>query len=286
VQVREGNSLVVRTVPLEEYVAAAVLSEIDPPSADERALERMFEVQAIVARTYAVANTGRHRSAGFDLCSTTHCQLYEPARLRGSQWASIAREAARRTEGLILAFNGRPARVVFHADCGGHTTSASALWGGTPLPYLQGEADDGPAKSVHASWTFTARPADLRTALDGDSRTAIGARLDAIRIVTRDGSGRAARIELRGTRTMNVSGETFREVVSRRMGVRTLRSTLFTVRQTRDGFVFAGRGFGHGVGLCQAGAFARIKAGGTPAEVLVFYFPGTRVVGLTGPGPL
>jgi hypothetical protein len=46
--------------------------------------------------------------------------------------------------------------------------------------------------------------------------------------------------------------------------------------------VFEGRGFGHGVGLCQAGAFARIMAGGKPAAVLARYYPGTRsIVGPT-----
>ena len=69
----------------------------------------------------------------------------------------------------------------------------------------------------------------------------------------------------------------FRDVVTRRLGARTLRSTLFSIRKTRDGFTFSGKGFGHGVGLCQAGALARLKAGESPEDVLAYYFPGTRV---------
>jgi len=56
-----------------------------------------------------------------------------------------------------------------------------------------------------------------------------------------------------------------------------VRSTLFTIRESGDRLVFTGRGFDHGVGLCQAAAFARLKAGDSAADVLMFYFPGTQV---------
>ena len=81
VQVREGTALVVREVALEDYVAVTALSEVHPDVADTAVAERMYEVQTVIARTYAITNPGRHAKDGFDLCSTTHCQLYEPARL-------------------------------------------------------------------------------------------------------------------------------------------------------------------------------------------------------------
>jgi len=52
---------------------------------------------------------------------------------------------------------------------------------------------------------------------------------------------------------------------------------LLTVKRSRDQFVFSGKGFGHGVGLCQAGAAARIRAGASPDRVLEYYFPGTTL---------
>ena len=67
VQIRDGPALVVRDVPLEDYVAATALSEVHPDVADADAAERMFEVQAVLARTYALANRGRHARDGFDL---------------------------------------------------------------------------------------------------------------------------------------------------------------------------------------------------------------------------
>ncbi len=287
VQVREGTALVVRQIALEEYVGTTALSEVHPENNDEGIAERMFEVQAVVARTYAVSNRGRHAGQGFDVCSTTHCQLYDPARLKTSRWAAVVRSAVRRTAGELLWFADEPANAVFHADCGGHTSNAAAVWGGVAPAYLSGATDTGPAGHAHASWTFETRTAALRAALNADPRTAVGATLDRIEIAGRDRAGRAERILLRGSRTFLVRGEVFREVVTRALGARTLRSTLFTIRTSRaasahatapqDVVVFAGKGFGHGVGLCQAGALARLKAGDSPDIVLEHYFPGTAL---------
>jgi stage II sporulation protein D len=277
VQVREGQALVVRDVPLEEYVLGSVLAEVSPDASDEAVTGRLFEVQAVIARSYALSNRGRHAQDGFDLCSTTHCQVYEPARVKTSRWANIAREAVRRTAGELLWFADAPALAMFHADCGGYTSSAAAVWGGAGPAYLCGSRDDGPAANAHAEWTFETRAAPLRTALNGDARTAVGVRLDRIEVSGRDAAGRAEMITLRGTRTFIVRGEVFRDVLTRALGVKTLRSTLFSIRNTRDTFVFSGKGFGHGVGLCQAGALARLKAGASPDDVLAHYFPGVSL---------
>jgi stage II sporulation protein D len=178
VQVHEGSVLVVREVPLEQYVETTVLSEVHPDAADEALAEHLFEVQAILARTYAVANAGRHAKDGFDLCPTTHCQLYEPARLKTSRWAAAAHEAARRTSGVLLWFGDQPARAVFHADCGGHTSDATAVWGGGPVSYLVGAPDTCPTD--HSDWTLYTRNTALRTALHADQRTAVDQRLAVV----------------------------------------------------------------------------------------------------------
>jgi stage II sporulation protein D len=277
VQVREGSALVVREVTLEDYVATTALSEVHPDVADAAVAERMYEVQAVIARTYAMTNRGRHAKDGFDLCSTTHCQLYEPARLSTSRWALASRDATQRTAGEVLWYADAAARALFHADCGGRTSSASAVWGRPGPIYLVGEKDDGPAANAHSEWIFETTVAALRTALNSDPRTEVGAKLEAVEVAARDESGRAEKILLRGTRTFVVRGEVFREVVTRRLGAKTVKSTLFSVKKGKNGFSFVGRGFGHGVGLCQAGALARLRAGDSPEDVLAHYFPGTSL---------
>ncbi len=178
VQVHEGTALVVRDVPLEQYVETSILSELHPDPSDEPIAERIYEVQAILARTYVAANAGRHAKDGFDLCSTTHCQLYEPARLKTSRWAAVAHEATRRTAGVLLWYGDQPARAVFHADCGGHTSDAASVWGGAPVPYLVGVPDA--CATDHTAWTFETPTAALRAALDADTRTAVGPTLDRV----------------------------------------------------------------------------------------------------------
>lgn len=285
IRVSEGG--VVRAMPIEDYVAATILSEFDPASGDERVVEKMFEVQAIISRTYAIAERGRHSRDGFDMCSTTHCQLYEPSRLRSSRWAATAREGARKTAGVVLTFNGAPAHALFHADCGGHTSSADAVWGGTALAYLTSQADVGPARHHHTDWEFDARAAAIRDALNADGRTAIGGTFDGIDVAQRDRAGRAETLILKGTRTVSVRGEVVREVLTRSFGSKSIRSTLFAVRRHGDYLVFAGRGFGHGVGLCQAGALSRLQAGASPMAVLAHYFPGTTAAPIPhSPSPI
>jgi stage II sporulation protein D len=91
----------------------------------------------------------------------------------------------------------------------------------------------------------------------------------------RDGAGRAQLVALKGERAPVVRGEVFRAVLTRTFGFRALGSTRFDVVPSGGTFEFKGRGLGHGVGLCQVGAFARISAGATPSQVLAHYFPGT-----------
>jgi stage II sporulation protein D len=278
VGVRDGNKITIRKVPLEDYVQAAIISEFAPPSGKPDIVERMLEVQAVIGRTYAFAHLGKHAAEGFDVCSTTHCQLFQPSRLTTSQWTAQSAEAVRHTAGTVLWFDGAPANALFHADCGGHTSKADDVWGGAGSPYLVSIADDGPAADAHATWRYEAARSAVLAALNKDSRTRAGARLDGIQVIERDGAGRAERLANHGTEERIVRGEALREVLAQTFGARTVKSTWFNVHRDGATFVFEGRGFGHGVGLCQAGALARIRAGATIAAVLQRYFPGTKIV--------
>ena len=279
VQVEDKGSSAIRAVPLEDYVAATILSEFAPAAGVTAEIEQMYEVQAIISRTYGVMHVSRHARDGFDLCSTTHCQLYQPGRLRTSRWAEVARMAASRTAGAVVWFGEAPAATLYHADCGGHTSDASAVWGGRGFPYLAGVEDDGPAEGAHMTWRYTATVDAVRRALARDPRTRSDGPLE-IAVVERDDAGRATMIALTRNRETRVRAETVREVLTAAFGPRAIRSTRFDVRRDAAGFHFEGRGFGHGVGLCQAGARARIRAGATRSEVLLRYYPGTTIVRL------
>ncbi len=279
VRVRVGTAGPVLSVPLEDYVSATAISEIHPPAGDPETVAEMFEVQTIIARTYAQAHRGRHAREGFDLCSTTHCQIYEPGRLATSRWRSAVRGASARTAGIILWYDGAAADAVYHADCGGRTSAAADVWGGAGFPYLRAVLDGGKAQDAHTAWRYVVDADTLRRALDADPRTRVDGRLTSIAVLTRDGLGRAQRVVLRGARELPVAGADLRAVATAAFGARSIRSTRFEVRLDGAQFLFSGTGFGHGVGLCQAGAIARLAAGESPRRVLQRYYPGTVLVG-------
>ena len=289
VQVVELGAPKIRDVGLEEYVQATVLSEFAPPAGDPSIVGRMLEVQAVISRTYAAAHVSRHAREGFDLCATTHCQLFDPARLQTSRWAESAALAVDRTAGVVLRFRGVAAQALFHADCGGRTSTASAVWGGDDREYLLAHADDGIPDDTHARWEYRIEIDSLGRALDADARTRARGDVNRIEIVRRDASGRAQDISIErvnaGARKAaariertTIHGDDLRQVLSRTFGPRAIRSTLLDVRRDGRSFVFSGRGFGHGVGLCQAGALARIRRGASLQDVISFYYPGTSMV--------
>ena len=105
---------------------------------------------------------------------------------------------------MVLWYGTGPASALFHADCGGHTSAAADIWGGTVRPYLKAAADDGAAQSAHTTWKFEATRARMTAALNADPRTRVGKELREIRIAHRDDGGRAVMITLKGTREITV----------------------------------------------------------------------------------
>jgi len=260
---------------IDAYVLGCVRAELAPKTLQNDAVGRVLQVQAVVSRTYAIANMGRHASEGFDLCDSTHCQLYRGA-LPSEHDGDFAGRAVADTRGQVITYDGRAIQAVFHASCGGHTAAAEHVWTGPGVPYLRPVPDWFCSRSVQP-WTFVATEAQLRQAFNADSRTAIGNRLDRIDVSERDAAGRATVVAIAGARTPAVRAEVFRTVVRQAFGPRSLQSTWFSVTRVGPRFTFTGTGYGHGVGLCQHGAAQRAQAGLSPAAILAHYFPGTRI---------
>lgn len=274
------------SVALEAYVAASALSEITPVGETPETVARMYDVQTIVARSYALAHLGRHRADGFDLCDTTHCQLYEPARLNSSKFATEALRAAARTASEVLTYGTSPIDALFHADCGGHTTSPEQVWGSFGLPYLRPEPDDVPALK-HRTWTLTLTRFDLLKALEADRRT-VGSALKSVVLDGTDSSGRVSRITITGSDArVTLRSDDFRNAVNKRLGARAIMSTRFRMARAANGadYLLSGTGFGHGIGLCQVGALARARRGLAAAEILAVYFPGAHLQTLSAKLP-
>ncbi len=276
IRVGLGNGRV-QLVDLEDYVTGSVLAEADLRNLAPAAARRVAEVQAILARTYALANKGRHSHEGFDLCATTHCQVYRAPDDTPAGVRAVVVAATRATTGLVVTHQGRAINAVFHADCGGHTSDATIPWGGPTPSYLRGISDPFCVRDSPAPWQFEVDATQLAAALNEDPRTRVGATLAEIEIAEYDAAGRAVEVVLWGTRTRRVRGEELRAILTTRFGMLTIRSTRLSVARVGARFVFRGSGFGHGVGLCQRGAAARARLGHTPHDILTHYYPGAAL---------
>ena len=275
-RIRLPNGRVAR-LDVDEYVSGSVPAEAALGGLDPATARAVAEVQAIVARTYAFANRRRHAHEGFDLCATTHCQVFRPLSTWPAPIARLARDAAHATRGMVITFADRPINAVFHADCGGHTSDAGSAWRGDSPPYLRGTPDTYCVKDGAAPWRAEVSISDLRRALNRDDATNVGRRLEELEITEQDAAGRAVHVTLHGARTLAVRGERLRSVVNANLGPRTIKSTRFTVLRDGRHVLFEGRGFGHGVGLCQTGALARARAGHSPRDIIAHYYAGTAV---------
>ena len=210
---------------------ASILAEIAPSGSDPDTAARVYQVQAILARTFAIASLGRHARDGFDLCATTHCQLVDFDGASRSRWRAVAELAIEATRGRVLRFESAPVLALFHADCGGYRSAAGEIWGGRAEPYLNGGPDDLPDGSAHRTWRFRVDRVKLREALARDGRTNPGARLDRIDVFSRDSAGRAALVLVAGEREPVVRGEEFRMVMARAFGVSAFPSSRFDVQR-------------------------------------------------------
>ncbi len=271
-----------RTMSLEEYLRGVLAAE----AGSEDEIEAL-KAQAVVSRTFALKNLKRHASAGYDFCSTTHCQRYTAGRgvntvpgavATGYNFDSPAQRAVAETSGEVLSDEqGRMIESYFHAACGGMTANLEALWGVPSPAYLRGVRDDFCTTMPRRDWRQTIPAAQLAAALRRDARTDVGAKLDNVVIIKRDISGRAELIALEGERRRLVRGWDFKLIVGRALGWHLLKSSRFEVQRTGERFLFRGGGFGHGLGLCQAGAHVMARRGMTYRQILSHYFPGTAL---------
>lgn len=269
VRVKFTRSGEVRALALEEYVRGVL--------AGEASVEDQFEAlkaQAVVSRTFALKNLGRHAKEGYDFCDLTHCQSFQSR-------AAVNRDAAYRaavaTAGQVLSDGrGRTADVYFHASCGGRTTGIDDVWGVAAPEYLRGVNDEVCAALSHRQWWRAIAAHQLVAALRRDERSDSGGQLENIIVTKRDASGRAAVVTLEGTRRRTLRGWDFALIVNRALGWSTIRSAKFDVLREGSDFVFRGSGLGHGLGLCQEGAHLRARRGASWRQILAHYFPGTR----------
>ena len=275
----KGSALqAINTLDLESYLPSVVGSEM-PASWPQAALR----AQAVAARTYAL----RQRSASqpFDVSATVASQVYKGVEAE----TPATREAVASTRGEVLMYGGSLVNAVFHSSSGGSTENSGDLWI-QQLPYLVSVPDVDQDSPV-SNWQQLLEPLALTKAfgeIGGANR---------IEILSTTSSGRVRQARVIGpSGTLVLTGAELRS----RLG---LRSTLVrfelvgpdvassqlpsegppilpplsgsTAPLPQATLLAVGRGFGHGVGMSQWGAYALAQRGEGYPEILRYYFRGT-----------
>jgi len=258
--------MVVNQLPLEEYLVGAVKAE----AGDKWPLE-MLKAQAIVARTYAAYHRRLNAAKPYHLVSSTANQQY------AGQVAetSPAWSAVRETEGQVLLWEGDLFPAFYHTDSGGYTEDPRAVFAASNMPALPPVRVEFSSASPHHAWILDVPLADLTAALRRGG-VSVGS-IVGLRVVERSASLRVSRIAVDGTRgTATLRGNDLRRLV----GYDTLKSTLFAVSVDRAYARFAGRGYGHGVGLDQWSAKTMAEQGYIARQIALYYYPGATLSSL------
>jgi stage II sporulation protein D len=264
--IKSGNKInVVNILAIEDYVMGVLPKEMDSVSIE---IIEALKTQAIISRTYAIGNLSRHGRQGFNVCASTHCQVY--GGLSGGVGAT--NRAVQETKGKVLTYNGKFAQTLFHANCGGHTDNPRYIWQWNhEEPYLKGVKCGYCYKSPYTKWEQEI-DANLISRKLADNN--IG-KIKKIKIKEKTPYGVAKELEI-----IHSKGKTVLNAYKFRIAVdaHKIKSHDFDSIKTKgDKIYFKGRGYGHKSGLCQWGAKGMAEKGKTYKKILGHYYPGTKI---------
>ncbi|MDR3256175.1 MAG: SpoIID/LytB domain-containing protein [Endomicrobium sp.] len=227
-----------------------------------------LKVQALISRTYSIANLNRHLTQGFDVCSTTHCQVYGGAGVE----AGSCNKAILDTRCEVLTYDGKFAQTVFHAICGGHTENPKYVWNWKDTPtYLKGVKCGYCTAIQNAKWEKTVDESFIREKLLNND---IGI-IKKIKIKGKTPTGSAKELEILHSKgKLRLNAYQFRLAVD----AWQKKSHVFnSIKKIGDKFYFKGKGWGHKVGLCQWGAKRMAEKGKIYKKILYHFYPGTKI---------
>jgi stage II sporulation protein D len=246
--------LLINICDIESYVAGVVKAE----GGSGKNIE-YCKTQAIIARTYMYKYFNKHSADRFNLCDDTHCQAFN-----GITADTIINRASFETRGLvILGPDSTLIIAAFHSNCGGETSPAEFAWL-SDQPYLKIVTDPWCRLSRNATWTKT-----ISFSSWTDYLSKAGFRGNIADKAQFNFSSESRRNEyLAGTFALPM-----RQIRSDM----NLKSAFFSLVVDGDSVIFSGRGYGHGVGLCQEGAMIMASKGYDYNQIIGFYYTGVRI---------
>jgi len=251
------NSLyLINELSFEEYVKNVVSAEVGT-NWDMEALK----VQAVISRTYAMYQKKQNNAnMNYDITSSVLNQVY-----KGSSFDTRISYAVMNTEGEVLTYNGNLIEAFYHSTSGGKTEDPAEVFGKS-YPYLK-PVESNCELSPYWIWERRIPVEEIEKALNikGIRNIQIKSYTKTQRVKTVD--------VLNGEGVLNVESKDLRKM----LGWNRLPSTNFTISRDNDNYVFDGKGYGHGVGLCQWSALEMSREGMTYKQILDYFYPGTKL---------
>jgi stage II sporulation protein D len=261
----KGSLDVISRLKLDDYLKGVIPFEGNPAWALES-----LKAQAVVSRTFALTKMLARRDEEYDVSSGFTSQVYAGKQIENNR----TNEAVDATRGEVLLYKGKIFPAYFHSTCGGATTAADLVWRVKPLSPLGGVDCKFCQRSPHYKWEAVVTPTEIKEKLAKQEMPVsevLGIRTDKI-----DKTGRAHKFVIQSTwAEKTVDADAFRVWID----PMRLKSNLITkIRANEAGsFVFKGRGWGHGVGMCQYGMKYLGELGYGYQEILGYYYPGAQV---------
>lgn len=258
----EGKMIVVNKLNIEDYVKGVLPHEMSPDWPMEA-----LKAQAVAARTYALYHILKNNGQlPFDVDNTTKYQVYNGK--EKINWN--VEQAVDRTKYQIATYNEKVIATYFSSICGGHTDSAENVFG-VSVPYLKGVA-------------CTYCSAQIKPWTNAFSYKELNKDLSPLNIKINNATKLDVNIDTNTGKTLSVSivnGENKVNVNSRDLRVNLTPSLVpslnFSINKVDNGIVITGKGIGHGVGMCQWGAYGMAQVKKDYKDILDFYYKGINI---------
>jgi stage II sporulation protein D len=253
------ESVFIINVPdIEDYIAGVVKSE-----GGSGGSSGYYKTQAVIARTYSYKYEKKHIGDQYNLCDGVHCQVFG-----GIITDTMIIRAVKGTKGEVIVDRDSSLIIAaFHSNCGGETAASEDVWL-TDQPYLKKVIDPYCLSSRNAVWEKKISVADWVKYLNRNGFTGTSANPSAFSFTQK-------------ARQVNYTTGIFKYPLRLLRNDFQLRSTYFSVVSDGDSLILKGRGYGHGVGLCQEGAMAMAKRGMNYEQIIRFYYTGVKVIDVT-----
>ncbi len=278
VKILNGKLLLLNELPVEEYLRGVVPLEIGPKSPKDSAA---VQAQAVAARTFTYKKMSQRKLLHYDLLPTVADQVYggASAEFKGSD------QAIRATRSIVMTYNGELIEAYYHSTCGGSTAGKHEVWGGKIVPYLISRSDVSDtgvpycANSPRFEWKETWKLPEFNQIIKQYSKETVGQNtftgaVSSVIVTGKTESGRIKECTVNGySESERYGGDKIRFVFRRPVsGNPILYSANFSICRFGNEVIAQGKGYGHGIGMCQMGAIGRARAGQSYRTILNAYY--------------